>query len=64
MSRYLIISEPCPCPKCKDMDYVVIDTELELIVGEFTSEEDARSYIVVREGVDKIAFTSSSDRTT
>ena len=54
MSRYLIISEPCPCPKCKDMDYVVVDTELELIVGEFTSEEDARSYIVVREGQDKV----------
>jgi hypothetical protein len=36
------------------MDYVVVDTELELIVGEFTSEEDARSYIVVREGQDKV----------
>ncbi len=52
--RYLIISEPCPCPKCSDTDFMVIDTELDLIVGEFTTEEEAKSYIVVREGQDKV----------
>lgn len=54
MNRYLILSEPCPCPKCSDTDFMVIDTELDLIVGEFTTEEDATDYINVRIGQDKV----------